>query len=281
MNITSGDLRLYMHCPRAYQLSHTVEKKPTLSMAKAGIARFVIRAGNISFFDLAWGSGTSRVDEKELGKQVTKKETKEQREKKKLREQLSNFFAIEKQETVAQEISYEFDLLDFAFSGIIDQIRHIEGKTTIWQFSTSSQEPPEVYLQRNFYISLACYAAWKGKLSIAPKASVYTCTEDETEIIDVGIIPDCYVYHLPALEMLKKKCNGREKGDLKGNPLIPANRSEQFLLDFEYELLQVAGLIQAGYFPMFPAHPRCNLCRYSKECKSELVSKNDNKIEDF
>ena len=273
MNITSGDLRLYMHCPRAYQLSKTVEKKPTLSMAKAGIARFVIRAGNISFFDLAWGSGTSRVDEKELGKQVTKKETKEQREKKKLREQLSNFFAIEKQETVAQEISYEFDLLDFAFSGIIDQIRHIEGKTTIWQFSTSSQVPPEVYLQRNFYISLACYAAWKGKLVDA--------SLEEKKEINIGVIPDCYVYHLSALETLKKKCKGREKGDLKGNPLIPAMRSEQFLLDFEYELLQVAGMIQAGYFPMMPAHPRCNLCRYSKECKSDLVSENNNEIEDF
>ena len=273
MNLTSGDLRLYMHCPRAYQLSKSVEKKPTLSMAKAGIARFVIRAGNISFFDLAWGSGTSRVDEKELNKQVTKKETKEQREKKKLREQLSNFLKLEHQDALAQEVSYEFNLLDFTFSGMIDQIRHIEEKTTIWQFSTGSQEPPQVYLQRNFYISLACYASWKGKLVDA--------SLEEKKNIEVGVIPDCYVYYLPALEMLKKKCKGREKGDLKGNPLIPAMRSEQFLLDFEYELLQVAGLIQAGYFPMMPAHPRCNLCRYSKECKPELVSKNLDEIEDF
>ena len=125
---------------------------------------------------------------------------------------------------------------------------------------TSCQQPHLTYLRRDFSLSLMSHALWQGTLY--PKGS---------EGIHLKTIPDVVVYYLPHLELYAR--NGKnKKGELKGNPMMKATRNEKTLLDFEYEVLQVAMGIEMKMFPMRVTNPcGCAICDFAYLCKSAVA----------
>lgn len=159
------------------------------------------------------------------------------------------------------DVYFEDKIGDVVFYGYLDQIRESSEGLQLVMFKTSSQSPPLAYLTRDFSISLAVHAVWQGVIFHEEKG------------IRLQTIPAAYCYYLPYLEHYKKNGkNGKgRKGELKGDPMMPVHRSQEVLLDFEYEVMELTAGMRMKYFPMRVVNPGCCFCQFSHQCKSGVA----------
>lgn len=300
MQISISELELYMSCPRAYKLNRCdgIEARTkTLSLCKAAAIRKVVQQihGGIlegvtaedieQFCENIWQQEVADVDQEELNaivvqekpatskKEATPPVTKGQRALENLKTWAVHYTELEKEaQVIYSDIPFQDTIGDMTFTGIISQIRrHPQEGWQIFVFNTSSQLPGAAYLNRDFAISLYSHALWQGIL--------YPKWPDTAEMISIGEIPAIYLYYFPNLELYKKNNGKSQKGELKGDPCIPAHRSRADLLQFEYEILYVASGIQLGFYPMNVTRSAgCELCSFTHGCHTmvkDYVPKKD------
>ena len=293
MHIPIAQLDLYLKCPRAYKL-HLVDKvepqHTPLSLCKAITTKTVIAKLHsfgkpltaiadqeiVKLCEEVWNFETSSlpIDKNEFAeviiqakpetktKPATPVVTKAEKALDEIKTWITGYAKLEKDaKVIYSNVYFEDQIGDITFSGYIDQIRQSpEGGVEIIMFKTGSQSPCLAYLARDFAISLASHAVWQGKIYPDVTAEQY---------IELKQLPAAYCYYLPYLELYKRKNGNAQKGDLKGNPLIPVSRSEATLLDFEYEILHAASGIEAQYFPMNVANILgCSVCQFAYQCQT-------------
>jgi hypothetical protein len=292
MKISIADLELYQRCPRAYKLHVMDEVLPqhkSLSLCKAKVAKEVIASlhGSKSLAEITapeieklceqlWQEEIAdpQVDQAELSaiviqakpatksKEATLAVTKAQKALVEVKTWCVNYAQMEGEAKILyQDVYFEDRLGDVVFYGYIDQLRqHPEEGLQLVLFKTSSQLPPASYLTRDFAISLAVHAVWQG--SLFPQSG---------DAVHLQTIPAAYCYYLPHLEQYQKNGKGK-KGDLKGDPMIPVHRTQEVLLDFEYEILEAVSGIRQKYFPMRVVNPcGCSLCQFTHQCQSGVA----------
>lgn len=292
MQISVSDLKLYLQCPRAYKLHAIDEIEPpykSLSLCRATTVRQVIAAlhdGEKSPCDYtreeidticksAWHEEITDapVNYEELDMIVVQEKPANKNRpavpaimkgERILKNIQTWCFEYTREEIDAHvlysNVYFQTTIGDTSFVGFLDQVRrHPDLGLQILSFNTSCQPPTAGYLERDFTLSLQSHALWQG--SIFPKYP------DLSEEIRLEAIPSVYLYYFPNLERYQRKNGDYKKGDRKGNPLIHVPRSQELLLDFEYELLYTVSGIQSGFFPMMPSSPAgCSLCRYAHSC---------------
>ena len=294
MKIALSDLELYLRCPRAYKLNVLEEVLPqhkSLGLCKAATTKKVIAALHREYptlhavptsdieklCDYFWQEELAdpQVDQAELNTLVSqaKAATKNKSEtpavtkaQKTLADIKSWCCGYAQWESAAKVLSsdvyFEDRLGDVVFYGYLDQLReHPEDGIQLVQFKTSAQLPPASYLTRDFAISLAVHAVWQGSLHLP-----------SGEVMRLQTIPAAYCFYLPHLEHYQKNGKGK-KGEIKGDPMIPVHRSQENLLDFEYELLDAVNGIRQKYFPMRVVNPcGCSLCQFTHQCRSGVAA---------
>ena len=163
---------------------------------------------------------------------------------------------------IHSNIAYECEIGDLTFTGFIDQIRQDnDGNIQIMKLRTSSQTPSNAYMDRDFSLTLAAYATWKGYF--------FPNRDDPNLKSSISQIPEVFYYYLPFLDTYKRNGKKKKKGEVKGDPLISSPKSKKRLLEFEYEILQIVAGIEMGYFPMRVVQPvGCCLCSYRHQCNS-------------
>ncbi len=290
MKISISDLELYIRCPKAYEL-HCINKiepwQKNLPLCKAIAVRNVIQKVHEENKNLedeviqklceeVWKFEVSdpKVDQKELeeivvqakpatkNKEATEAVTKSQKFLEEIKTWCTRYIKLEENSQVLfNNVYFETEIGDITFTGKIDEVRQVQNEIEVVIFNTSSQAPSQNFLARDFGITLAAYAIWQGKLY----------PQDCSEEVQVNVIPKVYCFYFPYLEEYKRNGKG-QKGDLKGDPRIPAHRTEKMLLDFEYEILNAASGIEFGYFPMRAVNPcGCAICSFAYCCKNELI----------
>ena len=146
------------------------------------------------------------------------------------------------------EICFRDVIGPYVFEGRIDQIRRTGSGWVLIDLKTDKKRPSDDFLRRSFQLSLYAHAIRFGVLF--EKDENGRCGEE----ITIGEVPEIYWYQLTYLlpykknqyaEFLGKSANkrpnpkfygGYKKGDLRGDPLIPAHRAEQGLIAAEDEL---------------------------------------------
>jgi hypothetical protein len=297
MHIHISDLELYLRCPRAYKLHQVDGIEPqhtTLSLCKSKTVRQVIYELHSGVKPLSeftsteieklcedvWKHETTdpSVDKSELAeiaiqaKPETKTKpaipaiTKAAKALDEIKTWVIGYARLEKDSVVLYSNMYfEDEIGDCTFAGRIDLIRKSQDSIEIVMFKTGSQPPSIAYLARDFLTSLASHAVWQGR--------VYPDVESE-QYIELRKLPVTFCYYLPYLEPYKRKNGNVNKGDLKGNPVIPVTRSEKTLLDFEYEILHAASGIETQYFPMNVTNILgCSICQYAEKCQTSAEPK--------
>ena len=289
--IPVSDLELYMRCPRAYKLKvieeHVAQQK-TLSLCRSIATKRVIfwmHDNKLQFTeddikqqcDLMWNEELDdpRVDQQELDeivvmeKRATKKTkakpaiTKRDKTLKDITTWCLRYQQAEKDRNILHfNVPYECQIGDIVFTGTVDIIRkNSNDDIELVKLRTSSQPPSEAYSERDLSLTLASYAMWKGKF--------FPTVDGSTLQIAIAQIPKAYYYHLPFLDTYKRNAKKGKKGEAKGNPLIECSRSPNKLLEFEFEILQIAAGIEMQYFPMRIIQPcGCCLCTFRHQCKS-------------
>lgn len=294
MHIHISNLELYLKCPRAYKL-HLVDgvepQHTPLSLCKAITSKTVIaklHSGEKPLTGVTedeitklctevWNFETSSlpIDKDEFAeiviqakpetknKPATPAVTKGEKYLDEIKTWVTGYAKLEKDaQVVHSNVYFEDTIGDITFSGYIDLIRKTpEGKIEVILFKTGSQVPSLAYLARDFAFSLAAHSMWQGK--------VFPAYPESSQYIDFKTIPEVYCYYLPYLELYKRKNGNSNKGDLKGNPLIPVPRSQNTLLDFEYEILHAASGIEMQYFPMnVKSILGCAICQFAYQCQT-------------
>lgn len=292
--IPVSDLELYMRCPRAYQLKvieENVAQQKSLALCRSITTKRVIfwmHENKLKYTaddikqqcDLVWREEINdpRVNQQELEeivvmeKQATKKtKTKPAVTKRdKILEDITTwclrYQQMEKNADVLHfNIPYECKIGDIIFTGTVDLIRKNDEGIEIVKLRTSSQRPSDAYIQRDLSLTLASYAAWKGNF--------FPTVEGKNLQVAMADIPQAFYYHLPFLETYKRNAKKGKKGEAKGNPLIECSRPQDKLLDFEFEILQIAAGIEMQYFPMRITQPcGCCLCDFRHQCESFVTS---------
>ncbi len=295
MKISISDLELYVKCPKAYEL-HCINKieprQKSLSLCKAIAVRNVLQkvheenknAGELTDevigkrCEEVWKTEISdpKVDQKELeeivvqakpatkNKEATEAVTKSQKTLNEIKTWCTRYMKLENHSQVLfNDVRFETEIGDTVFCGKIDQVRQVQNEIEVLIFNTSSQAPSQNFLARDFQTSISAYAVWQGKL--------YPENEDCSEEVQVNLIPKVYCFYFPYLEEYKRNGKG-QKGDWKGDPKIPVPRTEQMLLDFEYEVLTAAAGIELQYFPMRVTNPcGCAICPFAYCCKNDVI----------
>ena len=284
MQISINEIELYMNCPRAYKLRYCdgmEEKKKSLSVCKTNAIKRIVQQihggilANVKAEDIAmfcehiWQEEITNADQEELDtiviqekpatgkKEAVPSVTKGQRGLENLKIWAGHYAELEKEaQVIYSDVPFEDTIGDTTFTGIIHQIRkHPQNGWQVIVFNACSQIPGFAYLKRNFALSLYAHALWQGSL------------EANGEKISIGEIPAVYLYYFPNLELYKRSNGKSQKGDLKGDPWIPAHRSKADLLRFEYEILYVASGLQLGFYPMNVSRPGgCELCHFAYGC---------------
>ncbi|WP_372364856.1 PD-(D/E)XK nuclease family protein [Candidatus Uabimicrobium sp. HlEnr_7] len=291
--ISVRDLELYMRCPRAYKLKvleeHVAQQK-TVSLCRSIATKRVIFWMHENKFkfteddiqqqcDFFWNEELDdpRVNQQELEEVVVmeKRATKKTKAKP----------AVSKREKILKDITtwclryqqaerssdvlhfntpYECQIGDIVFTGSIDLIRkNSDDGIELVKLRTSSQPPGEAYLQRDLSLTLASYATWKGNF--------FPSVDGSTLQIAIAQVPQVFYYHLPFLDIYKRNAKKGKKSEAKGNPLIECSRPRNMLLDFEFEVLQIAAGIEMKYFPMRIIQPcGCCLCAFRHQCASSV-----------
>ncbi|WP_372364791.1 PD-(D/E)XK nuclease family protein [Candidatus Uabimicrobium sp. HlEnr_7] len=293
--ISVRDLELYMRCPRAYKfkvINDAISQEKPLSLCKSITTKRVIFWMHENKFKLTkddigqqcsliWDEELSdpRVNQQELqevviAEKLATKKTKGKpsiSKREKLLESITvwclNYHKIEKDTNVLHfNIPYECQIGDARFTGAIDLVRQNDDNTIeIVKLRTSSQAPALAFIERDISLTLASYASWKGNFFINDQGSDLQ--------ISIAQIPRAFYYHLPFLETYKRNAKNGKKGEVKGNPLIESSRSQEKLLDFEFEILQVVAGIEMNYFPMRIIQPcGCCLCAFRHQCESFVDS---------
>ena len=170
------------------------------------------------------------------------------------------------------DVRFQVAIADTTFVGYLDLVRKAGDEIQVVSFSTGSQAPPSVFLEKDFIMSLYAHAIWQGTL--------YPRYPDLSDEIRLETIPALGVYHFPHLERYQKKNGTHQKGERKGDPMILVSRSKEQLLEFEYEILSLVSGIEQGFFPMMPRFPMgCSVCRYAHGCTETVDTSFD--IEEF
>ncbi len=301
MYLQISDLELYMRCPRAYKLhvlDHVNPRHKSLKICKVKTTKRVVdeihHGGGwplvpyttdsqeiAKLCEDVWKQEISDpgVDQNELAeiaiqaKPETKNKpgtpavTKAEKALDEIKTLITGYVRLEKDAIVLySNVYFEDEIGDCTFAGHIDLIRKTQDDgIEIVLFKTGSQAPSLAYLARDFTISLASHAVWQGR--------IFNDIESE-QYIELKKLPVAICYYLPYLETYKRKNGNGNKGDLKGNPVIPVTRSKNTLLYFEYEILHAVSGIESKYFPMNVSNAfGCSICPYAYACQSGVEQK--------
>jgi len=140
-------------------------------------------------------------------------------------------------------------------AGTIDQLRETDEVLELVDFKTGKTRPPQAYLNCDYQLSLYAFALKHGTFL------------SEGKLITPNVLPERLTYyflrhHIP----YKRKTNGKEAGEEKGDPRLTTTRSLQQLKALKRDVGLVAKMIRNGFYPRSPDPLKCGACPFADSC---------------